>query len=189
MSGTRTYTNADLERPAGPGVYTNADLNRVHGEEPSRGTFSQSALEDVAYMPESVYEDMDKRARYEAQREVMLGTKASTKYPGLTKRQEQALVFEDIKNEAQFAAMDRMIDQFVEDQIAEISTSPGSPQEKASGIAAAKAVGRDQKIRNRQIGVLGWPRTAWGQPGGIDPFTGEPVEDYQSQAPPPTSTR
>ena len=150
--------------------YTNEDLDiekaaRLRGEGPSRGGYmGGQKLEDVAYLPDSVLEEAaNRRMLAEVQRK-----------PGaLSGPQEAQLEFVRQQGEIKFAAMDKIIDAERDRRIARAQSDPTvPPNRKAAAIEAAHADAEDKKLRNRQIGMAGWPRR---QADELDPFTGEPM--------------
>ena len=158
-----TVPSAEWRQP-----YGDEDLNiekaaRLRGEGPSRGGVFQGKTEDVAYLPDSVLEEAtNRRMLAEVQRK-----------PGaLSGAQEAQLEFGKQQGEIKFAAMDKIIDAERDRRIAEAQAAQAPPERKAAAIKFAMEDADDKKLRNRQIGMAGWPRR---QADDLDPFSGEPM--------------
>jgi len=134
----------------GDGVasYGDKDLARMQTEGPSRGGFYSAKEEDVAYLPDSVYEEAGKRAQLAGQRRAIMETGESTTYPGLTKGDERGLAFEREKSKIsqgtvqatrqEFGTALRKEQQDFSEAVARIHESPLEEAEKKARLSQAK---------------------------------------------------
>ena len=133
-----------------PGVdrFGDADLARMREEGPSRGGFYSAKEEDVAYLPDSVYEEAGKRAQLAGQRRAIMETAPSTTYPGLTKGDERGLAVERERSKTsqgtvqatrqEFGTALRKEQQDFSEAVARIQESPLEEAEKAARLSQAK---------------------------------------------------
>jgi len=133
-----------------PGVdrFGDSDLARMREEGPSRGGFYAAKEDDVAYLPESVYEEAGKRAELAGQRRAIMETAPSTIYPGLTKGDERGLQIEREKGKIsqgnvratreEFGTALRKEQQDFSEAVARIQESPLEESEKAARLSQAK---------------------------------------------------
>lgn len=165
------YARPSIARPGTGHTYGNEDLAIERAAGPSRGGFMQPDVKDVAYLPDSVLEEARTRSQLED---------VTTPRGQISPSQEQAIAFESRRGEIKFAAMDKIIDEERDRRVAEARAAQASPERKAAAIKFAMEDAAEKKLKNRQIGMAGWPRR---QSDEIDPFTGEPMMPSYGGAP------
>lgn len=159
------------EELAGVPTYTNADLDRVRESGPMRGGYVQGSMESLP-LGEQIAHASGERTLAELK----------TAGTGLTPSMQRALEYKRQESDIRFKAMDALIDQEAERQLAELQADPRySPQQKKLGIDAIKENALQQKLWSRQLGVAGWPRTGVDT---YDPATGEPLYGPSTVQPP-----